>query len=223
MPVGAYIIYIDAYQKSGVKSSTPFELYLEKKPSLYDRNYMPEVASIRETIEIEEDREDTLTYEFLIADKNLDDGIAFSWLLINGENPRRSNITLELIDEYYKFLRIHIKNSTNVTEPAILQFALIDVPPLTEFGEFAYPQLESPEYTIVVKYSDPIDTSGAEKYFIKIEEEVIEVEEPIERERFGARIKSITNLGVMIIEWDEEVLPYTFYNQSLNISVVPSA
>ena len=80
---------------------------------------------------------------------------------------------MKLSSDYYKFLRIHISSSTNLTEPVALSIVLIDIPPLDEFRDFAYPQLLSPQYEFILKYPDPIDTSGAEKYFITIEEEEV--------------------------------------------------
>ena len=84
LPVGKYILFLDVVQKAGVMSSPSFELHLEKKPSLYDQNFIPEISGSRKVLEIEEEREEDLTIEFLISDINLDDGIDFSELLMNG-------------------------------------------------------------------------------------------------------------------------------------------
>jgi hypothetical protein len=54
-----------------------------------------------------------------------------------------------------------------------------------------------------LKYPDPIDTSGAEKYFITIEEEVEEQVEQLKRKTFQAKIKSMSNLGLMVVELDK--------------------
>ena len=110
---------------------------------------------------------------------------------------------MKLSSGYYKFLRIHISNSTNLTEPVTLSIVLIDIPPLDEFGDFAYPQLLSPQYEFILKYPDPIDTSGAEKYFVTIEEEVEEQVEQLKRKTFQAKIKSMSNLGLMVVELDK--------------------
>jgi hypothetical protein len=110
-----------------------------------------------------------------------------------------------------------------LTEPVSLSIVLIDIPPLDEFRDFAYPQLVSPQYEFILKYPDPIDTSGAEKYFITIEEEVEEQVEQVKRNTFRAIIKSVSNLGLMVVELDKDVKPYQLNSSNLNITTVPAS